>query len=337
MNTLTYGVLRSLASGEFCSGEVLAAAFSASRSRVWQAVRELESAGLEIYKVRGRGYRLPEPLSLLDPAVLTNLLAARARALVVEVVPSAESTNTALSARAEAGASSGTVIAAEWQTAGRGRRGRPWHSPIGGALTFSMLWRFAAGAAALGGLSLAVGLALARALERLDIQGIALKWPNDLEWNRRKVAGILIEMRGDALGPSLAIIGVGLNVRLSHAVRDAIDQPVADLESAVGRILDRNVLLAALLAGLHDALAEFERDGFAPLRTEWDRRHAYQGQRVRVALPDGRFEHGVVRGVNEDGALRLATADGLRNYHTGEVSLRRASRPRAAEAAGEQA
>ncbi len=322
MKLLAHRVLRLLADAEFRSGEALARALGMSRASVWQAVRELEAAGLEIYKVRGRGYRLAQPLSLLDPSEIERHLGPWAGRLAFEIVASAGSTNTLLMERAQAGAAHATVIAAEWQSDGRGRRGRAWHADLGGALTFSLLWRFVQGAGVLAGLSLAVGVALVRALEKLGVAGSGLKWPNDVVWRGRKLAGILIEMQGDALGPSLAVIGIGVNVRLSDAVRSRIDQEVTDLENACGRALDRNEVLALLLVELYGMLETFTREGFAPLRGEWQRHHAHQDRAVTVTLPDARRESGIARGVAEDGALLLETRGGLRRYHSGEISVR---------------
>jgi BirA family biotin operon repressor/biotin-[acetyl-CoA-carboxylase] ligase len=149
-----------------------------------------------------------------------------------------------------------------------------------------------------------------------------LKWPNDVLWRGSKLAGILIEMQGDALGPSLAVIGIGINVRLSEAVRERVDRPIADLETACGRTLDRNEVLARSLVELHRVLERFARDGFGALHGEWQRRHAYQGRAITLALPDGRLESGVARGVADDGALLVETATMLRRYHTGEITVR---------------
>jgi BirA family biotin operon repressor/biotin-[acetyl-CoA-carboxylase] ligase len=322
MKALTSHVLKSLADGEFHSGEALGRSLGMSRASVWNAMRELGATGLEIYSVRGRGYRLPQPLSLLDSSEVEGHLQHHGGRFTLEIVDSVGSTNTLLMQRAQAGAPGATVIAAEWQSGGRGRHGRAWHAGIGGALTFSLLWRFTQGASSLAGLSLAIGVALARACAKLGIAGASLKWPNDVVWRGKKLAGILIEMQGDALGPSLAVIGIGVNVRLSAPIRARIDQDVTDLESASGRTLDRNELLALLLEELWSVLETFARDGFASLRGEWQQRHAYQGRAVSVVLSDTRRESGVARGVAEDGALLVETHAGMRRYHTGEISLR---------------
>jgi BirA family biotin operon repressor/biotin-[acetyl-CoA-carboxylase] ligase len=230
-----------------------------------------------------------------------------------------------LLARAAQGAASGTVLAAEWQESGRGRQGRAWHAAIGGGVTFSLLWRFSLGAAALAGLSLAAGLALVRAAAKLGAQDIALKWPNDVLWRGGKVAGMLIEMHGDALGPSAVVIGIGINVRLSDAMRARIDQPAADLESACGTVLDRSAVLGALLAELAPVLDAFADKGFAPMRPEWERHHAHQDRRVLVKLPDGRTHEGLARGVGDDGAFLFESGNALRRLHSAEVSVRAAS------------
>lgn len=322
MKPLAYRILESLAAGEFRSGEALAHALGVSRGSVWHGVRELERAGLEIYRVRGRGYRLRQPLSLLRPAEVTRGLGGRGRRFAVEVVGTVGSTNTLALERARGNAPSGTLIAAEWQTAGRGRLGRAWHTAVAGALTFSLVWRFAQGAAFVSGLSLAVGVALVRALQKLGVPDVKLKWPNDLTWRGRKLAGILIEMQGDALGPTCAVIGIGVNIRLTQALRRHIDQAATDLESACGRVVDRNAVLAGILTELDSVLEAFERHGFAPLRAEWQRNHAWEGRQVTIHLPDGRRERGVARGVDDDGALQVAVRGSLRRYHSGEVSLR---------------
>jgi len=326
MPSLQFVALRLLADGRFRSGEDIARAAGVSRGSVWLAVRELERAGLEIHRVRGRGYRLSQPVSVLDAAQIAHHLGTAAPQFALEVVDSVGSTNTLLMQRANAGASSAAAVAAENQVAGRGRMGRAWHAGIGGALTFSLLWRFQRGAGALAGLSLAVGVALARVFESLGAAGAMLKWPNDVLWGGSKLAGILIEMQGDALGPSLAVIGIGINVRLSESVRKRVDQPITDLETACGKTLDRNEVLARSLVELHRVLEGFARDGFGALHGEWQRRHAYQGRVVTLALPDGKVESGVARGVADDGALLVETATALRRYHTGDITLRPAQR-----------
>jgi BirA family biotin operon repressor/biotin-[acetyl-CoA-carboxylase] ligase len=259
---------------------------------------------------------------LLSKDVIEAALGSSAPRFGVEVIDRVESTNTLLMQRAAAGARGGAVIAAEWQTSGRGRRGRAWHALPGAALTFSLLWRFEQGAGLLAGLSLAVGVAVTRALARCGVKDAGLKWPNDVLWRGRKLAGILIEMQGDMLGPSAAVIGIGLNCRMPAALRDRIDQPAVDITTAAGVAPERNRLLATLLIELDRVLTEFARDGFAPFRDDWQRCHVYQGRPVRIDLPDGGIVNGTAEGVAENGALLLATQSGQLRLHSGEVTLR---------------
>lgn len=320
---LTFSVLRLLADGKFHSGEVLARQLGVSRASIHNALRDVGQYGLTLYSVRGRGYQLVEPPQWLDAGRVRAALKAPEN-FHIEIADSAVSSNTVLLQRSAQGAPSGSVLAVEWQSAGRGRLGRTWHSGLGNALTFSVLWRFPFGLAALSGLSLAVGVALMRALRKLNVADAGLKWPNDVLSKQGKLAGILIEAQGDMLGPSLVVIGVGLNLRLPQAVVQRIDQPVSDLAGAVAGMPERNALLAVLLQELADMLDEFARLGFASLRAEWERYHVYQNRQVKMLLPDGSQTVGVVRGVTEEGALQVETAQGMQVFNAGEISLRRA-------------
>ena len=321
VTALTFKTLSLLAAGEFRSGQDLAAALGVSRGAIWYALRGVDELGIDIHKVRGRGYRLAQPLSLLDRSAILRELGSHASRFALDVLDSTESTNSLLLARA-ARAATGSVIAAEWQTHGRGRRGRSWHSMPGAALTFSLLWRFQQGAGYLSGLSLAVGVAVSRVLAALGVGEAGLKWPNDVLWRGRKLAGVLIEMQGDMLGPSAAVIGIGLNCRLPGALRDRIDQPVADLAAACDGAPDRNRVLALLLIELARVLDEFGHSGFAPLRDEWQRRHVYHGKAVKIALPDGSEVSGTADGVADDGTFLITTNTGQRRFHSGDVSVR---------------
>jgi BirA family biotin operon repressor/biotin-[acetyl-CoA-carboxylase] ligase len=234
-----------------------------------------------------------------------------------------DSTSTRLLSLAAAGAPPGTCLAAEFQSAGRGRRGRSWVNSLGGSLTFSLLWRFERGAGHLGGLSLAVGLAVARALSACGVERAQVKWPNDVVVDLRKVAGLLVETSGEMAGPSVAVIGVGVNYRLADAVVDRIDQPVIDVVRGSAVTVARGELLARLLAELEVVLTLFEREGFSPLKAEWVALHAYQGRRVRV-LPAGEAPYdATVTDVAADGAL-IVELDSGRSLalSSAELSLR---------------
>ncbi len=319
---LTFALLRRLADGEFHSGQALAAEFSLSRASIHNALSEVEGLGLSLYRVRGRGYQMPQPPQWLTEVALNAYLGDAAASFSIEVLDTATSSNAVLLQRAALGAPSGSVLAVEWQSAGRGRRGRSWHSALGHSLTFSLLWRFEQGLSALSGLSLAAGVAIARALHTLGIQGAQLKWPNDvLGANGGKLAGILIEAQGDMLGPSAVVIGVGLNLNLPDEVLSQVDQPVSSL-SQLAPLPERNHLLAVILRELATVLESFATHGFAPLQQEWEANHAAQHRPVRLSMPDGSTLDGIARGVALDGTLRLDTEHGERLFNSGEVSLR---------------
>jgi BirA family transcriptional regulator, biotin operon repressor / biotin---[acetyl-CoA-carboxylase] ligase len=322
LSPLVFSVLRLLSDGDFRSGEAMARQLQCSRGSVWNAIKAAQQAGLTVFSVRGRGYRLAEPLAWLEREAIESALGTSRASFRLEIVDCVDSTNTRLLERAANGADSGWVLAAEWQTRGRGRRGRNWLSPLAGGLTFSLLWRFFEGPGFLSGLSLAVGLALVRALERMGANGVLVKWPNDVLCKGRKLAGVLIELAGEAQGPSTAVIGVGMNVRLADTIKAAIDQPTIDLVSVCGHEIDRNHLLAASLIELREVLGEFAREGFAPFAEEWNRRHAYAGASVTLLLADGAHLSGKVEGAEQDGSLVLATTAGTRRFYGGEISLR---------------
>lgn len=314
----TFPLLRLLADGEIHSGQALAARLGASRAAVRDHVRSIERLGFRVLRIRGRGYRIAEPLDLLDGERLTGLLH---RAFAVEILDECPSTNGVLMERARRGGPDALALACEHQTAGRGRRGKHWESGIGTDLTFSVLWRFRRGAGALSGLSLAVGVALVRALGRLGYEGVQLKWPNDLHLHGRKLGGILIEVTGDRLGPSAVVIGIGLNVRWSAARTAAVDQPATDLSEGSVGVPSRTVLLAELLLELRSVLEQFADAGFAPFRAEWLQYHAWQGRQVTLRVAEGTVADGEAVGVSEDGALLVRSARGVERFHSGELRL----------------
>lgn len=326
MNNLTFPILRLLADGRFHSGEEIARHFNVTRATVWNAIQYAESLGVEIFSVRGRGYRLPEPVLLLQRDSVLAAIGPQRGWFNLELHDQLESTNSYLMKQAVAGMAHATCVAALLQTKGRGRRGRTWQAGLGASLTFSLLWRFQCGASALSGLSLAVGVALVRALHGIGVTAAQLKWPNDVLIQRQghyqKLAGILIELQGDMEGPSTAVIGIGVNLRLPESLRRNIDQPVTDIQAVTAQAPDPNMLLGFVLKNLADVLSEFERNGFTRLREEWLLHHAYQNQTVRLLSPNGRETQAVVSGIAEDGVLLVETAAGVQRFSVGEISLR---------------
>jgi len=263
-------------------------------------------------------------MALIAPALLKDRLGLLAGRFDVDALAECDSTSSELLRRAERGAPAGSVIVADHQSAGRGRRGRPWLSAPEASLTFSLLWRFAGPPGRLAGLSLAVGVALARGLEGLGADGVRLKWPNDVlladDGDFAKLAGVLIELASDRRGTQ-AIIGVGLNLLPPP---QALPQPAAGLAQALVHLPDRHVVLASLLAALAGVLDTFAVDGFAGLKMEWQQRHAWQGLTVLLVGDDAEPLAGVCLGADDDGALLLETGGGVQRIFSGDLSLRRA-------------
>ncbi len=324
MSTRMLDVLRQLEHADFRSGELIASRLGCSRSTVGNAIREAGELGVLIHAVHGRGYRLVQPLTWLDSEVLESTLAARGMRLHFH--DQLESTNTSLLDWAREGAPHRALVVAEWQRGGRGRRGRSWLGGLGNGLAFSLLWRSARPVAELSGLSLAVGQILAQRLRSLGVEKAGVKWPNDILVEGAKLAGVLIELSGDMLGPSAAVIGVGINVIGGEALTPRVGQPVTDLSRYLGQV-ERNQLLLDLVESLDAGLSHFDAEGFAGFRHAWMACHAYQDQPVDVWLADGARLAGVARGVDGSGALLLDMAGDMRRLHAGEVSLRPAETP----------
>jgi len=319
MNPLTFQALRCLADGRFHSGEVVARRLGRSRATLSEALKRAPDLGVELFSVPGRGYRLSGPIEFLDAAEVATMMGPIAARVRLEVADEVDSTSSRLLARAAAGAATGECLAAEWQSAGRGRRGRTWLGALGGSLMFSLLWRFERGVGHLAGLSLAAGVAMARALRECGVAEAQVKWPNDLLVDGRKLGGILIETSGEMQGPSVAVIGVGVNHRLGERAA-AIDQPATDVASHCAAAPSRNLLLARALAHLVAILDAFDRSGFAPLREEWRSLHACQGQRVLVTPPrEAAYEADVVD-VAEDGALLVAAGGRTLRLASAEIT-----------------
>lgn len=323
-------IVRLLADGGEHSGEVLAATLAVSRAAVWKQVRQLEAWGLEVGAVPGRGYRLPGPLDLLDAPRIETALPERVRDRLrrLEVAAELESTNETLLAVDDLPPGRFDVQLAEFQHQGRGRRGRRWIAPFGSGLCLSLNWSLPEVPPELPALSLVVGVALRRALERLGVAGVGLKWPNDVLLDGGKLGGVLIEMRAEAGGPAYLVIGIGLNVRLAPAARSAIGATglvAAALEDASGsKPPARTELAAAVIARIVEAVEEFEQRGFVPFRDEWRAADALAGRAARVAYGTEVIE-GTARGIDDDGALLLDIDGRLRRFVSGEASLRPAA------------
>lgn len=325
-NPLIARLFAKLADGQFHSGEALAADLAVSRSAVWKAARALRGLGATVHAVRNRGYRLPEAAEPLDAARIRASLSdvARERVRRLDTVWTVGSTNTILMERANPPVGASEALLAEYQTAGRGRRGRSWIAPPGGAICLSLSWVFREVPRDLGGLGLVVGVCALRTLTGWAAVPLQLKWPNDLLIEERKLGGILIELRAESAGPACVVIGIGLNVALGAAVLGQISAsglaPI-DLATAGVKGAPRNALAAGLISAFVEGLLEFERDGLKPFVKEWMRVDALRGRAVTVMAPDGPAK-GVARGIDLDGALLVETPQGLQRFVSGDVSVR---------------
>ncbi|RSM26932.1 biotin--[acetyl-CoA-carboxylase] synthetase [Aeromonas salmonicida] len=305
-----------LSDGQFHSGEQLGEQLGISRAAVGKHMAALKELGLDLFSLTGKGYRLAVPMALYDQAQLQAL----APMAPVHCFPVIDSTNQYLLERVNQ-LQSGESCLAECQTAGRGRRGKPWVSPFGCQLILSMYWRLEQGMAAAMGLSLAVGVAVVQALESLGYPGVELKWPNDLYYQGRKLAGILVEMSGSAGASCNLVIGVGLNLAMPAREGERIDQAWSELRHIQPELVDRNLLAARMLGHLQQAMLTFEQQGLSHFVDDWNRLDHFAGRPVRLLMGEQEIR-GIARGIDDRGALRLETSEGIKFYLGGEISLR---------------
>jgi BirA family transcriptional regulator, biotin operon repressor / biotin---[acetyl-CoA-carboxylase] ligase len=324
--SLTPSLLMLLTDGRVHSGERLAQALGVSRAAVWKGIERLRLQGIDIEAVARRGYRLPEPVELLEERAIRAAIAGdrldrlRSLSLLFEV----DSTNTRLLDLGPPPLGCADVVLSELQHAGRGRRGRPWVAPFGGSIALSLNWSFTDASRANPSLSLCVGVAIARALQRSGAAAIGLKWPNDIWFDDRKVGGILIELRAEAGGPAHVVIGIGLNVRLSPGMRAQIEASgvkAAAVADACSAPPSRNFIAGAIIDALLSMLADFERDGFSGFREAWMALDALRDRPAQVLMGEAVI-YGTARGVDAHGALRLERDGRVQEFVSGEVSLR---------------
>jgi BirA family biotin operon repressor/biotin-[acetyl-CoA-carboxylase] ligase len=323
---MNHALIEILADGKFHSGEDMGASLGISRAAIWKQLQKLEAMNIPLHSVKGKGYRLPEAVELLELEKLQACGFPTDKFTSHSIELSLDSTNNKMMSVAETNISDRHIVFAEMQTAGRGRRGREWVSPFARNLYCSILWPFSQGIAAIQGLSLAVGLAIQRSLKEQGVLNVGLKWPNDILVNGggasgAKLGGILIELTGDMSDACQVVVGVGLNLDIQAKDLTKIDQSATGVKQ-LGKDISRNVMTANIVKHLCDVLEQFSVHGFAPLQKEWNDSDAFKGQEVRLILPSSEIQ-GICAGVNEKGELQLQTADGLKAFNAGEVSLRR--------------
>ena len=327
MNNLLFPVLSILSDGKFHSGEAIAKNFNVSRVSIWQVIAEAEKLGIEIFSVRGKGYSLSQSVQFLDEGKVKQSIGEIASWFNIKVFDILDSTNNFLMQEAPNGYPHASCVATNIQTSGKGRRGRQWQSSLGENLTFSFLWRFTKGTSALSGLSLAVGVSLIRSLKKISLKEALLKWPNDIlvkdDEVYKKLAGILIEVQGDMDGQSAAIIGVGINLKLSKNQLAKIDQPAIGISQCIEDEIDPNQLLGIIIKDLTEVLAQFELNSFESFKDEWQSYDAFHDQSISISSSDGGMISGKEHGVNNTGALEVITEGGIKTFSSGEVSIRK--------------
>lgn len=316
-NTVPLTLIAILSDGEFHSGEQLGEKLGMSRAAINKHIQTLRDWGVDVFTVPGKGYSLPEPIQLLEEELIRQQIEYGN----VAVLPVIDSTNQYLLDRIH-DLHSGDACVAEYQTAGRGRRGRKWFSPFGANLYLSMYWRLEQGPAAAIGLSLVIGIVMAEVLQSLGADQVRVKWPNDLYLNDRKLAGILVELTGKTGDAAQIVIGAGINLVMRNVENDVINQGWINLQEA-GISIDRNTLAVRLIKELRDSLRLFEQEGLTPYLTRWKRLDNFIDRPVKLIIGDKEI-FGVSRGIDSQGALLLEQDGVIKPWVGGEISLRSA-------------
>ncbi|MDU6441460.1 MAG: bifunctional biotin--[acetyl-CoA-carboxylase] ligase/biotin operon repressor BirA [Pantoea sp.] len=308
-------LIRILSDGEFHSGEQLGSELGMSRAAVNKHIQTIREWGLDIYTIPGKGYSLPAAIQLLDKEKIIESLP-EGDITVLSVI---DSTNQYLLDRISE-LRSGEACVAEYQHAGRGRRGRQWVSPFGANLYLSMFWRLEQGPAAAMGLSLVIGIVMAEVLQQLGAADVRVKWPNDLYLRDRKLAGILVELTGKTGDAAQLVIGAGINLAMRESNSQAINQGWINLQEA-GVVIDRNQLTAMLLTHLRQALRKFEIEGLAPFISRWNQLDNFKDREVKLLIGEQEI-YGIARGIDAQGGLLLEREGVISPFIGGEISLR---------------
>ncbi|MFC6124675.1 bifunctional biotin--[acetyl-CoA-carboxylase] ligase/biotin operon repressor BirA [Phytobacter sp. SCO41] len=316
-NTIPLTLVSILADGEFHSGEQLGERLGMSRAAINKHIQTLRDWGVDVFTVPGKGYSLPEPIQLLNE----ELIVTQVQTGKVAVLPVIDSTNQYLLDRIGE-LRSGDACVAEYQQAGRGRRGRKWFSPFGANLYLSIYWRLEQGPAAAIGLSLVIGIIMAEVLQELGAENVRVKWPNDLYLGDRKLAGILVELTGKTGDAAQIVIGAGINLAMRHAESDVINQGWVNLQEA-GVVIDRNTLAVRLINELRAALQSFEQEGLSPWLSRWKKLDNFIDRPVKLIIGE-REIFGISRGIDAQGALLLEQDGVIKPWMGGEISLRSA-------------
>lgn len=319
--TVKEELIKQLSPGEFISGQDLSAQLSISRAAISKHIKAIQEMGLDVFSVTGKGYKLAKPLVLLDKAKIVSKLKEHQLCPVVEVHSITDSTNDMLMRRLPNQLISGQACIAEYQSAGRGRRGRQWISPFGSHIYFSMYWKLDQGMSAAMGLNVVAALAINDAINKLFDINVQLKWPNDIYLNGVKLAGILIDLDGQPLEPCHSVIGIGLNLNMPIGSADLVDQPWTDLSKHTTKSINRNSLVAEIIYHLTKRLIEHQDSVKRTFVQEWQALDYYYDKPVKL-ISGEKVISGICKGIDDQGALLLAVGNEIKTMFGGELSLR---------------
>jgi len=316
-------LLRLIADGELYSGEELGRALGVSRAAIWKMINSLSHYGLTIVAMKGKGYRLSRSIEFLDKQLLLSRMRSPAVKILnkLEIFEEIDSTNKYLLESPEISDRHACVILAEYQTQGRGRRGNSWISPFGSGINLSVSWHFEQPVESLTRLSLAAGSAVVRVLTSMGFDGIGLKWPNDIFFQGKKLGGLLIEMRGETAGPCDVVIGLGLNFAFPLGFEGKIEQPWIDLVSIKDSRPSRNHIVAELISEVMLLFDSYVNIKAEDIINEWQQYDCMRGKKAKLKL-QGKKIHGLVMGIDNDGALLMSVDNRIQKYTAGEISLR---------------
>ena len=311
-------VLNKLNSTVSVSGSQIAKELGITRAAVWRRIKHLRDLGLIILSDKGKGYKLQSNFEKLDATAIRKNSSKR---IALDIVWNTTSTNTDLFSIVDK-VSLPRVLLAEHQSKGRGRRNEPWVSPLGSGLCMSMGWKFSSLPPTIPSLGLVVGLTIIDTLETLGCSLVKIKWPNDVFFDQRKIAGSLIDLKTELSGFSYAVIGIGINTKINQEAKKKINQPVSDIYDILGTDVSRNELAGNLINFLSRALTSFEKDGFSTFRNKFIERDLLYGKKISIAHKDNMLT-GYAAGVDWDGALLLDIEGKISRFYSGHINVTR--------------
>lgn len=309
-------------SGGYVSGEEISRQLGVSRTAVWKHIQEIKQAGYDIEAHSRRGYILHQTPDLLLPDEIKAVLTTEVLGREIHYYPELMSTNTEAKKLAMEGCPEGTIVVTETQSAGRGRLSRGWFSPKGGGIWMSLVLRPPFNPKDAPKCTLMAAVAINSAIRKAAGVYSGIKWPNDILWNGKKLVGILTEMSAEFDVINYVVIGMGININIpARQFPQEISNVASSLSAAAGHKVERLPLLSAILQEFERLYKSVSAEGFATVLDEWRAQSVTLGQVVDVIAVNHSFT-GTAVNIDEDGALLVETADGLKRVIAGDVSIR---------------